>query len=291
MAHKTGLGRGLASLIPQKISNEPSASLPEIPRREKTLAIYEVAVEKISPNPKQPRKVFLESELENLVASIKIHGILQPLVVTKIGGDAYELLAGERRLEAAKKAGFATVPVIVRTATEQQKLEIALIENIQRHNLNPVEEAMAYEQMINEFNLTQDETAKRVGKKRATVANMLRLLALPEEAKDALIAGKISEGHAKVLLGLPSVKDQLVFLEKILNFSLSVRDLESNVRKIKVRSHVRVKVKNPEIALLEEKLEEKLGTKVRIKTNKKGGEIDIEFYSPEDLQNIAAKIS
>ncbi|KKR28254.1 MAG: parB-like protein partition protein [candidate division CPR2 bacterium GW2011_GWD1_39_7] len=207
-----GLGRGLESLIPTTGQIEKTIGL-------KPSDINEVPIEKVVANPNQPRYTFDEDALSELAESIKTHGIIQPLIATK-NGDKYELIAGERRLRAAKIANFKTVPIIVRTYDEQQKLEIAIIENIQRHNLNPLEEAMAFQRLQDDFNLTQEEVSKKMGKSRSAVANTLRLLNLPVEIKRGLVDGKITEGHARAILSVDDPQKRMDLYNQILELFL-----------------------------------------------------------------------
>lgn len=286
MARKKGLGRGLNTLIPQ---NQQSLAK-KIEQDDHPSRVVEVSVKEIARNPHQPRRVFDKEHLESLAASIKIHGVMQPITVTKKGPGSYELIAGERRLQASKRAGLSHVPVIVRTATEQQKLELALIENIQRHNLNPIEEALAYERLMQEFEITQEKLGERVGKKRSTVTNAMRLLSLEQEIQDAISEGKITAGHAKALLGLETSDARLTFFKKIMTLGLSVRDAEASVRKAKSDSGKKVK-KDPRIIQLESDLQEKLGTRTKIKQKRNGGEIVISYFSEEDLRELMEKLN
>ncbi|MBU1146045.1 ParB/RepB/Spo0J family partition protein [Patescibacteria group bacterium] len=279
-----GLGRGLSSLIPPKKIIRPFSE----DGAPAGIRLIDVPVKNIRPNPKQPREDFGYQDLEDLINSIKEHGILQPLVVTKIDGENYELIAGERRYRAAKFLNLKTVPAIVRTAKDQEKLELALIENIQRKNLNPIEEAKAFQRLMDEFNLTQEEVAQRIGKNRSTIANTLRLLNLPEEILQALRSGKIKESHGRTLLSLPDEKTQLKYFSKILKNEMTVRDTESAVRKIK---GVRQKKVDPALAAKEELLRSVFGTKVEIKKRGSKGQIVIHFYSDEEYGDIIRKIS
>lgn len=290
MQKTSGLGRGLGSLIPSKksvkeiLGNESEvADILDI--REK---ISDLPVDKITPNPHQPRTNFDEDELQELVESIKEHGVIQPLIVSK-SPSGWQLIAGERRLRSAKLAGLATVPAIVREMSEQKKIEIALIENLQRKNLNSLETAFAYQKLIDEFNLTQEQLAKRVGKNRSTVANTLRILTVIDEVKEAIRDGKISEGHARVLAGLPE-SDQLLTLHKILSGSLSVRDTEKAGRQVVVKKHIRKVSFDPEIKAKEELLQSSLGTKVEIKKSGSSGQIIIKFFSEEELKTLIDRI-
>jgi len=309
MSQQYGLGRGLASLIPpkKKMEEDGTASpfvispisrgmaVPEVPTPVSspvtpTSGLQEVPIEKIVPNPHQPRLHFDEEKLKELADSIKEHGILQPLVVTKTG-DQYELIAGERRFQAAKRVGLASVPVIIRDVTEQEKLELAIIENIQRHNLNPIEEAKAFLRLVDEFNLPQEKVAEKMGKSRSAVANTLRLLNLPVEIQRAVSEGKISEGHAKALLSIENGEKQRAVFDLIIKEELTVRETELKVRSIAVKPHVRSAINlQPEILERTEHLTQVLGTKVRIAPSGKGGKVVIEYYSPEDLDGLLRRL-
>lgn len=277
------LGKGLGSLIPQK-QTITEQIIPEAGRE-----YLDVEIEKIKPNPRQPRKYFAQSELNDLVNSIKEHGILQPLIVTKTK-EGYELIAGERRLRGAKTLGHKTVPVIVRDVNEQEKLELALIENLQRHDLNAIEEALAYSALIDEFNLTQEQVAVRVGKSRSAVANTLRLLDLPESILNSLRDGKITKSHARTLLAQRDPIKQNVLFKQMLEGGVTVREAEARVSKVK--SHTRKsKAKDPNVAAHESRLREILGTKVEIKEKAGKGSISIEFYSREELMDLLDRLS
>ena len=278
----SALGKGLGSLIPQRKSVIEEI-LPETKSQ-----VLDIPVEHIYPNPRQPRHHFSAADLEDLIQSIKEHGVLLPLVVTK-KGEGYELIAGERRLRASKMLGNKTVPAIVREASEQQKLELALIENIQRQDLNAVEEAIAYRALIDEFSLTQEEVAKRVGKSRSSVANTLRLLDLSQEMRLALQEGKITKSHARTLLAEEDrVKRQRLF-EEMLSSGMSVRMAEERVEK-KQRTHS-PSHQDPNIEDFEKRLRERFGTKVRIQEKKGRGRLTIEFYSREELMAILEQLS
>ncbi len=253
-------------------------------------AASEIAIEKIVPNPHQPRLHFDEMKLNELAQSIKEHGILQPLIVSK-EGERYELIAGERRLQAAKRAGLSFVPAVVRVAGEQEKFELAIIENIQRHNLNPIEEAKAYLRLIDEFGMQQDVVAKKMGKSRSVIANTLRLLHLPVEIQRAVAEGRISEGHAKALLAIENPEKQRAVFDLIIKEELTVRETELRVRGIAVKPHTRsVAVLHPDIVKHMEHLSQTLGTKVKILPSGKGGKMVIEYYSTEDLDNLFKKL-
>ncbi len=289
-----GLGRGLGSLIPKKtvtygqnpfkaeISEEETVVLSDSDR------ILKISPDKIVINPQQPRTHFSESALSDLAESIKQHGIIQPLIVTK-KGDKYELIAGERRWRSAKLIGLKEVPVIVREEKDQKKLELALIENLQRENLNPLETARAYKRLIDEFNITQEEAAKKVGKARSSVANALRLLALPAAVQEALASGKISEAHAKYLLGLENEAKQLNMLKKILRQNLTVAETDKEIKRL--TGSKETKPKDYFDRAQENELSEFLGTKVELKRHGRGGKIIVDFYSEEELIAILKKIS
>lgn len=293
-----GLGRGLASLIPQKKSSSIKAtgSKSVIKTQSGSLQddFLEVSIEKIATNPQQPRHNFDEKELQELADSIKKHGIIQPLVVTKIAPEQYELIAGERRLKAARIAGLKLVPVVVREGSgEREKLEIALIENIQREDLNVLEEARAYKKLIEEFDLTQEEVAAKVAKSRSAVANKVRLLALPIEVQRALSEGKITEGHARSILAIENPEKQRALYELILKENLTVRQAEEKAKIVTVTAHTRQlgSMKLSPFKNEEEVLATNLGTKVSIKKSGRGGKIIIDFYSKEELDNIVNKFS
>lgn len=291
MAKVTGLGRGLGSLIPKKATQEAiSEDNRDFLSGERGDKILQVSVDSVEANPHQPRQVFDHEDLEALIESIKVHGIIQPLIVTK-KGSGYELIAGERRLRSARILGLATVPVIVREANEQEKMELALIENIQRKNLNPIEKAIAYQRLIDEFNLSQEEAAEKLGVSRSAVANTLRLLDLPDEVQRALGREDITEGHAKVIAGLGEEKEQLSLLKKIMQYNFSVRDAERERQNFSVSKARAIKVvKDPEIEEKEDMLRQQLNTKVKIRKSGGRGELTIEFYSEEELNSIIQQI-
>ncbi|USN53288.1 MAG: ParB/RepB/Spo0J family partition protein [Candidatus Nomurabacteria bacterium] len=284
------LGRGLSALIPKPGTQNPGVnpalrSLPTDGER-----VEKIPVEQIVANPHQPRQHFDYQAQEDLIASIKAHGILQPLIVTKLSSGSYELVAGERRFRAARTLEFATVPAIVRTASAQSKLELALIENIQRKDLSPIEEAEAYRALIDEFALTQEEVARRVGKKRATVANILRLLNLPVEVQKSLRDGAITMSHAKVILSEVDPTEQIKLWQSIMKKDLTVRGGE-DLRRSHSSHGAAAQARNPEIAALEDSLRSALNTKVRITRRKGRGSITIDFYSDEELENIITTIT
>lgn len=284
------LGRGLGALITPTTTNERqkkeystgSKELPSTSQR-----IWTVPVSEITPNADQPRKHFNPEELQELSNSIKEHGILQPLLLAEKRDGGYEIIAGERRYRASKLAGLATVPAIVKELSEQSKLEIALIENIQRADLNSIEEAFAYKRLIDEFKLTQQEVADKVGKSRPAVANTIRLLELPDEVQNALIEKKINMGQARALLSLSNKKEQLDALSSMLGQKITVRELEKSVAKMKTDGYTR---RDPNLAYLEEKLRAALGTKVNITQKGEQGVVAINYYSKEELARVIKKI-
>ncbi len=280
-----GLGRGLSSLIPQKVKKVATApsgdAVVEVASESDMDKILQISPDNIKVNPMQPRKNFNQHQLQELVESIKQYGVIQPLIVTR-RNHAYELIAGERRLRAAKILGLASLPAIVRQADEQQQLELALVENLQREDLNAIEAALAYRKLIDEFNLSQDELAIRLGKSRPVITNTLRFLNLPEEIQQALIAGRISEGHAKIIVGLDNQAKQMTLFKKILLNKMTVEDSYQETKVMGGTKMARIKInyadKDKEFAL-----REFFGTKAEIKRKGKGGEIIIYFYLKNDL--------
>lgn len=284
--NKSGLGRGLSSLITTNVKTPA----------DKDTSVVLLDIEKISPNRYQPRKSMNPEQLKELSDSIRVHGVLQPIVVSPSAGDVYELISGHRRLEATKMAGLKTIPAIVRTADNLLRLELAIIENIQRENLNSVDEAFAYQRLLDEFDLTQEEVARKTGKSRAAVSNSLRLLALPLEIQRGIVDGKITAGHARAILSLTNPEKQRALYDLILKGELSVRKAEEKVREIQVRPHTRKINATPAssdagIVEIKKALEEALGTKVDITTlNGKNGKVVINFYSREELSSLSGKI-
>lgn len=278
---KQALGKGLGALIPDLSALDDN--------EKKALGIIELALDKIVPNEYQPRKVFNDDKLQELAASIKEQGVIQPIIVHR-AGSGYQLIAGERRWRASRLAGLKTIPALVKEATKRELLEMALIENIQREDLNPLEAAEAYKRLQDEFKLTQEDLAKRVGKERSTVTNFLRLLGLPKEVKHDLAAGTLSMGHAKALLSLDRVRDQLQATALIVKKGLSVRESEALASRLKNPPTERKTRQHQELKAVEEKLKKALGTKVSITSKSKGGRIVIEYYSPEELDRILEKI-
>jgi len=252
--------------------------------------VLQVRLDAIVPNPHQPRSAVAEEDLSELAASIREHGLIQPIIVTlsPTAPDRYQLIAGERRWRAARLAGLAQVPVIVKEATPQTMLELALVENVQRADLNPLEEAGAYQQLIEEFGLTQEKVAERVGKSRVAIANTLRLLRSPQAVKQALLNGEISEGHARALLALPTDEAQEAALAVILKQGLNVRQTEALVRRLQgdQQPPPPAEALPPEVRSLESALRQTLGTKVSLQRGKRGGRVVIYYYSDEELDHI-----
>ena len=279
---KRGLGKGLGALIPtpEVVEYNPEQDV-----------VLEISVEEIIPNSFQPRKEFDPEKLQELASSIQEHGVIQPVIVRpRLNNTGYELVVGERRLRACKMIGLEKIPAVIKTLSDQEMTEIALIENIQRENLNPVEEAKAYKRLIEEFGLTQEEVAKKVGKSRPFVANFLRLLQLPSDILDLLADGKVTVGHVRPLLSLVNESLQRQVVKEILERNLSVRETEETVKKIikdKTSKRILKKKNTPPVFLdLQEQLQNKFGTKVLIKDSGKRGKIEIEYYNYDDLQRI-----
>ena len=276
MDNQKGLGRGLSSLIPDVPLDTQKTVLPE----EKG---GDVSIEKIFPNPLQPRKNFAHQEIRELSQSIRKYGLLQPLLVRKVA-DGYEIIAGERRFRAAKMAGLNKVPVIIQQLKQREVLEVSLIENIQREDLNCIEEALAFQRLVDEYGYTQTVIAERVGKDRSHIANTLRLLNLPQVIKDALINGKISMGHARAVLSLASSEEKEKTLEEVLEGRLSVRQTETLVRHKKSTTP---KELSPDVKEVENQLRHIFKTKIKIQPSKGDkGKITIEYYSKEDLIRV-----
>jgi len=255
--------------------------------------VQQVSVDAIQRNPRQPRIHFREEELTELAASIREHGVIQPLIVIPKPDGKFVLIAGERRWQAAQRAGLRTVPAIARQANNQEMLEIALIENVQRADLNALEEAEAYRQLVEEFGLSHEAVAKRVGKSRVAVTNTLRLLGLADVVKQALVDEKITEGHARALLMLSTQKAQASALQTIINLSMSVRHAEELVRKLAGQKLIKAKkpVRNADVHDVEKRLQRSLGTKVALKHGKKGGTVTIYYYSDEELDALLEKLT
>lgn len=268
-----GLGRGLAALIPQRAN--PSGSI-------------EIAISRIRPNPRQPRQRIGQAELETLAASITAHGVLQPILVIETI-DGYQLVAGERRLRASQLAGLDRIPAIVRQLADRDQLELALVENLQREDLGPLEEAHAFRSLIDEFGLSQEDIAARVGRARSTIANTLRLLDLDERVQAALVDGSISEGHARAIGGL-ATDQQARVVTTVVEQQLSVRQTEELVRRLREPRSIAPEATQPrlepELERIEEELRRALGTKVSLARSRRGGRIVIEYYSDEELGQL-----
>ena len=274
-----GLGRGLASLIPQRSPGQPMT--------------IEIAISRISPNPHQPRKRFDEEELASLAESIVEHGILQPILVTETI-DGYQLVAGERRLRAAQAAGLDRIPALVRQLADRDQLELALVENLQREDLDPIETADAYRQLIDEFGFTQDALAARVGRARSTVANTLRLLDLAPGIQGAVADGRLSEGHGRAIGGLATELQDRV-LDSVIGQELSVRQTEELVRRLREpkpqAAGPQARTADPDMERVEEDLRRALGTKVSLARSRRGGRIVIEYYSDEELGRLYERLT
>lgn len=285
MTKKKGLGRGLSALL---------SDTPETGRLEEAPApsggMNEIPVNEIEVNPFQPRKDFAAEALQELIDSIKVHGIIQPVTVRKLSRNQYQLISGERRFQAARRAGLKTIPAYVRSADDQQMLEMALVENIQRENLNPIEIALSYQRLISECNLKQEELGERVGKNRSTVTNYLRLLRLPPAIQIALRDARLNMGHARAIINIENPEIQLVIFKRILADDLSVRQVEEMARKLSQArtKHASAAPSGPsrEISQLQGKLSSHFGTKVSVKSDGKKGEIKIPFLSIQDLNRI-----
>jgi len=276
-AKRRALGRGLGALIPSDYREETVSDQP-----------LTVALASIRPNPFQPRQAFADDRIEELANSIRQKGILQPLLVRRANG-GFELIAGERRFRAAQRAGLAEVPVAIRDVDDSELLEIALIENIQRENLNPLEEARAYRRLMDEFHLTQEQVATRVAKDRSTVANTVRLLQLPEEIQTAIENGTLSAGHARALLAAGSDEQRLTLAREVLSSKLNVRQTE---QKAKISSRAPVASDDADHKAAEQRLTEALGTKVRLLSRKGGGgKIEIEYYSLAELNGLIRRLA
>jgi ParB family chromosome partitioning protein len=276
MNQKKVLGRGLGALIPQRGDVDPLRD-----------GLAQIPITQIAPNPHQPRKAFNEASIEELARSVREHGIVQPIVVTRTSDSHYRLIAGERRLRAAQRAGLQTVPAVIKELLKEgDSLQIALIENIQREDLNPIEEAGAYHQLHDEFGLTQEEISRRVGKERSTVANFLRLLRLPDSVKELLAGGQLTMGHARALLSVDSAKRQEQLAQRVVKSNLNVRQTEMLAATTSAKPVKRAKPKDVFTRDAEEKLTRSLRTKVDIDRRRRGGVIHIRFASEDDLIRI-----
>jgi ParB family chromosome partitioning protein len=282
MSKKSGLGKGLDALIPSGTASEPNF-----------MGRLEVEIAAIQPNPRQPRTNMDTEQLSDLAESIRTYGVLQPLIVLPADSKGrYTLIAGERRLRASKEAGLTAVPVIIRDTNELGQLELALIENLQRTDLNPLEAADGYRQLIDDFSLSHDDVAQRVGKSRTAVSNTLRLLKLSAAVREALSNNQISEGHGRALLALPNAQSQSAALETVIHRGLNVRQTEELVRRLSgERAKKRgTKRRSAEETALEEQLQDSLGTRVTLRRGPKGGSIVIRFFSDEELNTLVDRL-
>jgi len=269
---KSGLGKGLGALIRE---NE----------QEVNSSVTELKITELEANQNQPRRFFDDQALQELSGSIKEHGVVQPIIVRKVD-ESYQIVAGERRWRAARLAGLKTVPVVIKDYSNVQVMEIALIENLQRQDLNSIEEALAYKSLIEEHDMTQEEISEKIGKSRSAIANTLRLLNLPEEIKNLVVHGKISAGHARALLAIDDKKKQLEIAQKVIDQQLNVRDIEKLVMQKDAKEEKKEVKKDVEIIDIEDRLKKVLSTKVNIIHKKNKGKIEIEYYSNDDLERI-----
>ncbi len=276
---KKGLGKGLGALL----------STPAPTEEDGLGAITELKILEVEPNRNQPRKDFDEEKIDALAGSIGEHGVIQPIVVTKVAEHLYQIVAGERRWRAAKKAGLSTIPAVIRDYDEQTVTEIALIENLQREDLNPIEEAEGYQTLMNTYHLTQESISKRIGKSRSTIANSLRLLTLDDAFRELLIEGKITSGHARAILSLSDKRLQTVLTEKIISQGLNVRQSEALARQMQKEPTKQKQINNAyliELERIEKTMSDHLGTKVKISHGEKKGKIEIEYYGNDDLERL-----
>lgn len=282
MNKKRGLGKGLEALLPARVEDEQNAKLREI------------RISDVVPNSRQPRKVIDEDKLAELAESIKEHGVVQPIVVRPLEGGDYELIAGERRWRACLSLGMEKIPAVIKDYGDLEASAVALIENIQRENLNPMEEALAYKMLMDDFGLTQEDVSRRVGKSRPFVGNMVRLLTLPNEIKNMLTDGKISAGHARAVLGIEDKKQQLKIAQRILEKQLNVRQVEKLVKALaeKQKKELKVKRTNNELKVIESHLNNILATRVKIKKSPEGGgKITIDFRNEDELRWLVDMIT
>lgn len=282
---RRALGRGLEALIPTRPIEVDTPPAPDRVREER--GPHEVEIERIQPNRYQPRQRFDADKIRELAESMRENGVLQPLLV-KRDGEGFELIAGERRLRAARLAGLHTVPVIVREADARESLKLSILENVQREDLNPIEEACAYQRLVDEFKMTQEEIGVRLGKSRSAIANTIRLLQLPEEVQERVQNGEITAGHARALLGAPGLDEQIEIATLVRERKMTVRDVEATAQRRKPRRAAQVAA-NPALQELEKRLEVRFGTRVRIRARKAdgtSGRIEVEYYNTTDLERI-----
>jgi ParB family chromosome partitioning protein len=277
--HRKALGRGLEALIPGGTATA-TAEAPSSGARELALA-------DISANPFQPRKRFDDEAIKELAASIRANGVLQPILVRRFGAEEYQLVAGERRLRAASLAGLERIPAVIREVSDREMMELALVENIQRQDLDPIEEAKAFQTLIEKIGLTHDQLSERVGKQRSSISNSLRLLGLPAEVQDMVSRGTLSAGHARALLGVPASGDQLAAARYVVNRGFSVRRTEAFIRRKLRMQHSRPRSqKATALADLETRLQQRFGTRVSISPGRRGGRVEFEYFSDEDLERL-----
>lgn len=281
------MGRGLGALI-SSTGPQKKPAVETVPTTNTGERVLYIPVSQIIADPKQPRRNFKQEELQELADSIKEHGVLQPLLVSEMPDGRYQIIAGERRWRASQLGNMPTVPVMVKKMADDKRLEVALIENIQREDLNALEEAFAFKRLIEEFGLTQDQVAQKVGKSRPAVANTIRLLGLPEEIQSALIAAKISPGQGRALLSLTDKKQQMDMFQSMLGQKMTVRDLEKQVQQQVPKSSLR---RDPNLMYLEEQLRSSLGTKVSVAGKQDKGSITITYFSKDELKEIIKKIT
>ena len=295
---KLGLGKGLDALIDSSSEEIHKNDLPQGITLEADGSLT-LDIDRLSPNPHQPRLEFEESTLQELADSIREHGIIQPVTVESADEGKYYIIAGERRTRAAKLAGLTKIPILLKHYSEERKLEVALIENIQRENLNPIEEALAYSKLMQMSQISQEELSHRVGKNRSTIANALRLLKLPEDMQTALVSGKITAGHARAILSISDSTDQRILFGKITGTGLSVREAESYAAELNTRgkipttslksSHKEI-TKDPDLSFIEQQFIDTLGTKVAIKGSIEKGSVTIDYFSKDDLDRLYSLI-
>ena len=278
---KKALGRGLDALIP---TTKP-APMPELPE------VQHLRIEAIVPNRYQPRQTFSPQELAELAASLKQSGLLQPVLVRRKGDGMYELISGERRWRAAREAGLETIQAVIRNCSDEESILLALVENLQREDLNPMEMARAYQRMMNEFGLTQDIIAQRVGCERSSIANVVRLINLPSEVQQLIESGQLSAGHAKVILGLGSATDQLRLAQLVIARNLSVRDTEKMLASsVTANKRQARELRRSPLLDLEERLQKRFGTKVSVHNGKRGGKVVIHYFSPAELDGLLEQL-
>jgi ParB family chromosome partitioning protein len=281
-AKKRGLGKGLSALIQDK---EKVAELISESRSDAVETVEEILLDEIRPNVDQPRKIFDEVALKDLTSSIIENGVIQPIIVRKTA-EGYEIIAGERRFRASKEAGLTKIPAIVRAIDEETAAKISLIENVQRENLNPIEEAEAYKKLMAEYDIKQDELAKAVGKSRSYISNSIRLLNLDKRVIDYIYEGKITGGHGKALLSIKNKEEQLKAADRIIATGMNVREAEEKAKSVRSKKSVRKSQKDVHISEVEGRLMDALGTKVSLSQGRKAGKIEIEFYGNDDLERL-----